>query len=518
MTAALAQGAPAPVQSAPVQSAPVQSAPAQPPLSAGTRFAYGFGSIAYGIKESGFSTLLLLFYNQVVGLPAGQVGLAIMLALVIDAFVDPVIGHFSDHLRSRWGRRHPFMYAAALPVGLLYLLLWNPPQGASHFATLAYLVAVAVTVRTAISCYEVPSSALAPELTADYHERTAVLSLRYLFSWSGGMVMLLLVFAVFLKPTPLYPHGQLNPDGYRAYAITASIVMTMAIVLSALGTHNRIKFLPKPQGLRPPVRRTFHAIFATLKNRAFLTLLTAGVFTFTTQGLTFSLAAYFNSYVWLFPQSIFVTYTLSVLGGVVVAVVLARVLSRRLGKLHAALLCLTIYPVLVCLPLVGRVIGVMPENGTPALFPVLMMLILLSVSAGVSVTILAASMMADVVEDAQSRTGERREGLFFAGSFFMQKCVTGIGLFLSGAILTAVGFPDKAEPGRVDLPVLDHLMLGYCGMVVVLSTCGFLVLRRFPLGGKAEHDRRLSEIAAAGMILPGSEGEFVPMGIDAGRA
>jgi GPH family glycoside/pentoside/hexuronide:cation symporter len=122
-----------------------------------------------------------------------------------------------------------------------------------------------------------------------------------------------------------------------------------------------------------------------------------------------------------------------------------------------------------------------------------------------------------VVEDAQSRTGERREGLFFAGSFFMQKCVTGIGLFLSGAILSAVGFPDKAEPGRVAIPVLNHLIVIYCAMVVVLATCGFLVLRRFPLGGRAEHDRRLSEIAAAGMILPGSEGEFVPMGIDAGR-
>lgn len=498
--------------------APVASRSAMPPLSAGTRFAYGFGSIAYGIKESGFSTLLLLFYNQVVGLPAGQVGLAIMLALVADAFIDPVIGHFSDHLRSRWGRRHPFMYAAALPVGLLYLLLWNPPHGASHLATLAYLVAVAITVRTAISCYEVPSSALAPELTADYHERTTVLSLRYLFSWSGGMVMLLLAFAVFLAPTAKYPHGQLNPDGYRTYAITASILMTSAIVLSALGTHNRIKFLPRPQGERPPLHRTFHAIFATLSNRAFLTLLVAGMFTYTSQGLTFSLAAYFNSYVWLFPQSIFVFYTLSVLGGVAVAVVLSRLLSRRMEKLKAALLCLTIYPMLVCAPLFGRVLGVMPANASPLLFPVLMALTTLAVAFSVTVSILAASMMADVVEDAQTQTGERREGLFFAGSFFMQKCVTGIGLFLSGAILTMVGFPAKAEPGRVALPVLNHLMLGYCGLVLALSACGFVVLRRFPLGGKAEHDRRLSEIAAAGMILPGSEGEYVPMGIDAGRA
>lgn len=496
----------------------VSPIPAAPPLGLGTRLAYGFGSIAYGIKENGFSTLLLLFYNQVVGLPAGEVGLAIMLALVLDAFIDPVVGHFSDHLRSRWGRRHPFMYAAALPVGLLYLLLWSPPNLGSNGATMAYLVLVAITVRTAISCYEVPSSALAPELTADYHERTAVLSFRYLFSWSGGMVMMLLAFAVFLAPTPQYPHGQLNPDGYRHYAWTASALMVTAIVLSALGTHRRIKYLPRPQGERPPLSRTFHAIFSTLSNRAFLILLCAGVFSYTSQGLTFSLAAYFNTYVWLFPQSILVTYTLSVLAGVVVAAFLARALSKRLGKLRAALTCAMLYPFIACAPFIGRVLGWMPENGSAMLFPLLMLLFLLTVGVGVTVSILTASMMADVVEDAQARTGERREGLFFAGSFFMQKCVTGFGLFLSGGILSAVSFPAKAKPDAVPLPVLNNLMLIYCGFILGLGALAFLVLRRFPLGGKAEHDRRLADIAAAGLVLPGSEGEDVAMAAALDRA
>jgi len=74
-----------------------------------TKLAYGVGSVAYGIKDNGFSTLLLLFYNQVVGLPAQMVGLAVMVALIFDAFVDPLIGHLSDNTRSRWGRRHPFL-------------------------------------------------------------------------------------------------------------------------------------------------------------------------------------------------------------------------------------------------------------------------------------------------------------------------------------------------------------------------------------------------------------------------
>ena len=225
--------------------------PEQRRLPFATKLFYGFGSIAYGIKDNGFSTLLLLFYNQVIGLPADIVGLALMIALILDAFVDPVVGHLSDGTRTRWGRRHPFMYAAALPIGVLYLLLWHPPTGASA-TTFVYLIVAAIVVRSAISFYEVPSSALAPELTSDYHERTSVLGYRYMFGWLGGISMLLITFTVFLAPTAQYPIGQLNPDGYKSYALYAAVFMTAAILISALGTHREIARLPKP----PPVART----------------------------------------------------------------------------------------------------------------------------------------------------------------------------------------------------------------------------------------------------------------------
>nr|MCS5638041.1 MFS transporter [Myxococcota bacterium] len=90
-----------------------------PPGSAvtlSTKLYYGFGSVAYGVKDNGFSYMLLLYYNQVLGLPASWVGAGLMLALIVDAFSDPLVGYLSDNLHSKWGRRHPFMYAAALPT------------------------------------------------------------------------------------------------------------------------------------------------------------------------------------------------------------------------------------------------------------------------------------------------------------------------------------------------------------------------------------------------------------------
>ena len=209
----------------------VPDAQKQGRLSVPTKFFYGFGSVAFGVKDQGFSYLLLIFYNQVVGLPSATVGLAIMIALIIDSFLDPIMGQVSDNWRSRWGRRHPFMYAAALPVALSYLLLWNPPQGWSHDALFVYLIVVAVIIRSFITMYEIPSAALAAELTTDYDERTKVMSYRYFFAWWGGLTMTLLALKVFLTPDAEHPVGQLNPAGYVTYGYVAAAVIFAALAL-----------------------------------------------------------------------------------------------------------------------------------------------------------------------------------------------------------------------------------------------------------------------------------------------
>ncbi|MGH6996774.1 MAG: MFS transporter, partial [Phenylobacterium sp.] len=107
----------------------VAGLPPRPPITFQTKALYGLGAAANIIKQRGITTFLLLFYNQVVGLPPAMVSTAIMIALIFDAFVDPMVGQISDNTRSKWGRRHPFMYAAALPVAIAFYMIWNPPVG-----------------------------------------------------------------------------------------------------------------------------------------------------------------------------------------------------------------------------------------------------------------------------------------------------------------------------------------------------------------------------------------------------
>lgn len=84
------------------RTAPSPMVANRPPISPVTRLLYGVGSLAFGIKDNGFNVLLLLYYNQVMGLSAQLVGTIAMVALLLDAFIDPIIGHVSDRWRSAW--------------------------------------------------------------------------------------------------------------------------------------------------------------------------------------------------------------------------------------------------------------------------------------------------------------------------------------------------------------------------------------------------------------------------------
>jgi glycoside/pentoside/hexuronide:cation symporter, GPH family len=158
-----------------------QSSAPRPHLTLGTNLLCGVGSVAFGVHIAALSSLLMLFFNQVVDLPAAWVGAAMMVTLMFDAICDPLIGEWSDHSRSRWGRRHPFMYASAVPIAFAFYFLWNPPHGWSNQSLFIYLVALLVTVRLLLSFYEIPSIALAPELTLDYDQRTGLMSSRFFF-------------------------------------------------------------------------------------------------------------------------------------------------------------------------------------------------------------------------------------------------------------------------------------------------------------------------------------------------
>nr|WP_026325884.1 MFS transporter [Sphingomonas sp. Mn802worker] len=462
---------------------------------------YGIGAAAYGVKDSGFGTFLLLFYNQVVGVPAATVGLVIMCALIIDAFVDPTVGFFSDRTRTRWGRRHPWMYGAALPIMLGWLMLWNPPH-ASEQVILGWLFAVAVLVRSAVSAYEVPSQALAAELSGDYDERTRIMAYRYLFGWAGGLLMLVGAYVYFLAPTPAFPNGLLSRAGYTGFAIAGALFMGATILISAWGTHKEILNLPRPPATRQSLADNFREMRETVKNRAFAILMLAGLFAYTSQGITYAMTNYLYSYVWGLRGFSFVWLSVSLFAGVAVAFVAAPRIGAIGSKPRGAALAALLGMAIGTTPYWLRLAGLFPAIDASVALPLLFAFAASATACGVTAFILGASMLADVVEDSEVTTGRRSEGVFFSGGFFIQKCTSGVGIFLGGLILTAAGFPAKAQPGQVPVAVLDRLTLIYAGCYVLLGCLAAFFYTRFPFG-RAEHALRMERLSGAVVIDSG---------------
>ena len=454
----------------------------------------GFGSIAYGVKDNGFATLLLLFYSQVMGLNAQLVGLILLCALLLDALVDPLVGYWSDKTHSRWGKRHPWMYAAILPMAAAWLMLWHPPQTSAGWLY-GYLLLFAFLMRAAVSCYEIPALSVVPGLTSDYDERTSVTRWRYIFAWAGGLAMLMLAFGVFLVPSARYPVGQLNLDGYGLYGWTGAVLMVVAATVAALTTHRRIARLDSSPAVHLPLRETVRKIRRTLANRAFLILLGATLCSYINLGMTYSTATYVLTYYWEMPQAGFLVYSVSLFVGVIGAFLLVGFLQNRIEKRAGAVAGHLLALAFGLSPYLLRFSGLFPDNNTPALIPVLFTLMAISNGLAVAAGMLTSSMGADIIEASQEQTGERTEGLFFSAYFFTQKCATGVGIFLAGTIVSASGFPARARPGEVAAVVLDHFALYLVIALTVISLTGTAIIARFPIT-RADHEARIAKLAS----------------------
>ena len=455
------------------------------------KLAHGSGAAAFGIKNGGFDYFLLLFYGTVIGLEPGLVGLAILIALVVDAISDPLVGYWSDNFRSRWGRRHPFMYAAALPVALSYFLLWNPPDW-GQTGLFVYLTVLAVLIRTFITFYETPSSALIPELTTDYADRTSLQAYRLLFGWSAGTGMSVVMFGVLLTG----PLGMRDPDAYATYGIIASVLIFATIMMSALGTHSRIPYLHQPVGTgeRYSVGRIFREMLQTLSEKSFIALFLATMLFAIASGLSAALAFLMLNYFWGFSEYQIFIWTCSVFISALLGFVLAPWATRRLGKKRATILLGVLAFTIQPMPVLLRLAGLMPENGDPLLFPLVLGVNVIDLALIIAVQVVSFSMIADLVESNELRTGRRSEGVYYAAVTFTRKTTQGLGVLAAGLILSFVNFPEGGQPGSVAADTLWNLGALYAPAILAIYLAALLCIARYRIDRNA-HEENLRRLA-----------------------
>lgn len=456
---------------------------------------HGFGAVAFGVKDSGFSFFLLIYYNQVLGMSASTVGYVLLAALLIDAVVDPILGNLSDRTYTRWGRRLPWLYAAPIPLAIAWVMLWSPPGGEAPSAL--GLLGIAAAVRLLLSACEVPSVSLVPELTDDYVERTTLFRFRYLFGWLGGLLMMILAYTVFMPGA----EGLLRPEGYVLYGIFGAILMAVSVIGSAWGQHRLLAKLP---AVKPPpfnLDTAFSEIREAFSEKAFLIFAAGGLAAYISQGMSFSISQYVNLFIWQLSEGAFQVYPLVLAVSVVAMFFVVGPMHRKLGKPKSATVGAVGAFTLGFMPYALLLSGFWPAPGSLLSTTLYFAFIAVANTLGVVVMISATSMVAEIVEAYQERTGRRAEGAFYSGNWLVQKCATGVGIFLTGQIVAISQLVSDASPGTVPQSVLETMIWLYGAASLVLAALAAFWLGRFPIT-QEQHEARVTAMKARGELAP----------------
>lgn len=269
-------------------------------LSFKSRAFYGAGGIANGVYSNGLSFFLLLYFNQVIGLSAELTGLALAIALLVDAISDPLVGFLSDNTNAKSGRRHPYLYLAILPIAILYWLIWNPPASlAGQEQLFFFLVAVTVGLRLAMTLYDVPHNAMIPEMTSSYTERTRLAGIKVSATWISGQFMVIAMYLIWLVPTEEMPYGILNKAGYQEAGLVSAILIAIAIFITATGLRSFIPAFSKSTHTKSVSAGNFgRQLGGALKVPSLRAILLSATANAVAVGISSALWTYLMSYYW----------------------------------------------------------------------------------------------------------------------------------------------------------------------------------------------------------------------------
>jgi Na+/melibiose symporter-like transporter len=418
-----------------------------------TKLAYGIGATAESGISMAFNSFNFLFYTTVLGLSGTLAGLAVTIALAFDAISDPLIGGISDRWRSPLGRRHPFLYAAPLPMGLFFIAIYAPPDGLSAWGLFGWFTTFTVLLRTAQTFYHVPHLALGAEIATGYRERSVLMS----WNTACGIVGTFSVYYLAWTWFGVVEGGTSERAGYLTMAVAVGAFSILAVFASAHFTRDQIPRLSRaPANVRGfGLGSLVRDIRDCLRIDNFRNLVYGILFLSATLGLHETLTSHINLFFFELPPDQIRFMVIGAPPGLLIASLLTPRLHSVFGKRNGLIAGILGMVAAVSTPIILRLLGFFPGNHAPALFPTLVVFKGLSYCMSTVMVISIASTIADVTDEHELVTGRRQEGVFFAARAFFGKLTSGLGHLLAGIGIDLIAFPVNAAPGTIAPQVLS---------------------------------------------------------------
>lgn len=458
-----------------------QGAAARPMIAARIKAGWAIGELAVA-TYIGLSMAFMLFYcTEALKIPPALAGIALLLPRLLDAFADPMMGALSDRTRSPFGRRRVYLLIGAPLLGLSFASVFFVDPLAPLGMRTAILMLLFLASNAAVTLYEVPYSAMAAEMTADYQERTSLTGYKMMAARAG------IILALFVGPLLFRSRPDLA-QGFRVLGVAAGLFITATGLWAFFATRHA----PRTESVvhRFSVRAEYQAV---LRNKPFRALW----LTFLAQNLAIGASStgliYFVTYVMRMDPKGAGPF-LSV-GGIAAAFATPAwvLITRRLGKRGAYFCALG----------AAAIVAAALAFVAPGLAAVLFVALLLAGAADAGTQLAPNAMVPDTVEVDQFSSGERREGALFGVWGFCRKLGMTGGAFLVSLALSAVGFVQGAAPALQPPAAVLGIRLIYAGL-----PCGLWIIAMFALTRYGLTEAKFNDLKA--QILSRQEGAAQP--------
>jgi len=413
------------------------------------------------------SMYLMIYATDVLGMAPAAMGLIFGLSRIWDGISDPLAGYLSDRTQTRMGRRRPWMLGSIVPIVLAFVMIWSPPASLSGGALVGWMAVAVIGFYTAMTIVSVPHASLGAELSKDYDDRNRVFAWRHIGFTVGSFVAVGGMWLLIQSKTP-------SSTAFRL-AIAGSIVTAATMLFAVI----RIRERPEYQGRGS--EKPFAAFADVLKNpHARLLLFVALIENLGAANISI-MTPYVAKYrlgVPEFTHYFVLAYMVASLSTALIWVRLAKRFDKKRMWLCA-------------MPVSGLAFGAMFFAGEGQWQPVVI-LCLFAGAAGGCGGVVVPSIQSDIIDFDEHRSGQRKEGAYFAAWSFIYKGSAGLTLMLTGFVLQFSGY----QPGGEQTDQTKFAMGALFSFFPLVSyLCGALLFTRFRLN-RAEHAKIKRELEA----------------------
>ena len=431
-------------------------------------FGYAIGDLGINLFFISSMTFLLYFYTDVLEISAGAAAGVLLVARLVDAVTDPIMGAIAERTRTRWGRLRPYLLLGSIPLGVIAVLTFTVPDlDESGRVIWAYVTYIAFGILYTV--VTIPYSALTASLTDDYEVRTKLSTWRMGCAFAGAA-------AVTVGVPELVPLFSTQAQGYQAVMTLFAVVATLLLAVTFYSTDEVIQ---PPAEQQLSWRDSLQAVFSNGPLVIVIELFTLGMLSFTVRQ---TVAIYYFTYNLERPDLIGLFFGLGLIV-MFVGLPFVPLLAARFGK-AGAIQVGALFTIVACL---GFYLTPSDQVGWIVFWGCMVAL------GGAPVAVLGWAMIPDTVEYAQYKHGKRADGAIYASSSFFQKLGKAVGGAGVAMALSAVGYVANQEQTPETLSAIKQ-MLTFVPMALMSVA---LVLARFYTLDNDQH-AKIREALASG--------------------